>query len=48
MRELNDWRLTNQEKYLKGVDLTWKSYHAPGPLKGAEAKRTISHPRTQA
>lgn len=26
MREQNDWRLTNQEKYLQGVMLTWKSY----------------------
>jgi hypothetical protein len=26
MREPNDWRLTNQERYLKGVTLIWRSY----------------------
>ena len=26
MREPNDWRLTNQERYLKGVALVWHSY----------------------
>lgn len=26
MREPNDWRLTNQEKYLKGVTLVWRKY----------------------
>jgi len=26
MREQNDWRLTNQERYLKGVVLYWKRY----------------------
>lgn len=26
MREPNDWRLTNQEDYLKGVALIWKRY----------------------
>ena len=26
MRMPNDWRLTNQEKYLKGVTLFWKQY----------------------
>ena len=26
MREENDWRLTNQEQYLKGVSLWWKKY----------------------
>ena len=25
-REQNDWRLTNQEKYLKGVRLFWQQY----------------------
>jgi hypothetical protein len=29
MREPNDWRLTNQEKYLKGATLVWRTYHAP-------------------
>ena len=24
--EENDWRLNNQENYLKGVDLSWKIY----------------------
>jgi hypothetical protein len=23
-----DWRLTNQEEYLKGATLVWKPYHA--------------------
>ena len=26
MRQHNDWRLTNQERYLKGVTLKWKRY----------------------
>jgi hypothetical protein len=26
MREPNDWRLTNQARYLKGVTLVWRSY----------------------
>jgi hypothetical protein len=26
MREVNDWRLTNQERYLNGVMLIWRSY----------------------
>jgi Zn-finger protein len=26
MRELNDWRLTNQERYLKGATLVKRSY----------------------
>jgi hypothetical protein len=26
VRESNDWRLTNQERYLKGVNLVWQSY----------------------
>jgi len=26
MREPNDWRLTNQLSYLKGVPLTWRPY----------------------
>lgn len=30
MREPNDWRLTNQEQYLKGVTLTWRSYAPTG------------------
>ena len=29
MREPNDWRLTTQEKYLKGVQLEWKDYARP-------------------
>jgi hypothetical protein len=31
MREPNDWRLTNQEKYLKGATLVWHVYQAPRP-----------------
>lgn len=31
MREPNDWRLTNQERYLKGVTLTWRSYAPASP-----------------
>jgi hypothetical protein len=27
-REKDDWRLTNQEKYLKGIRLCWKQYSA--------------------
>jgi hypothetical protein len=27
MREPNDWRLTNQERYLKGAELSWRKYH---------------------
>jgi hypothetical protein len=26
MRERNDWRLMNQERYLKGATLVWRSY----------------------
>jgi hypothetical protein len=26
MRAANDWRLTNQERYLKGVTLVWHAY----------------------
>jgi hypothetical protein len=26
MRETDDWRLTNQDRYLKGVDLVWRTY----------------------
>jgi hypothetical protein len=26
MREPNDWRFTDQERYLKGVPLLWRSY----------------------
>lgn len=26
MRESNDWRLTNQDSYLKGVTLIWRRY----------------------
>jgi len=26
MREPNDWRLTNQERYLKGATLIWRPY----------------------
>ena len=29
MREENDWRLTNQLDYLRGVALFWKRYHPP-------------------
>jgi hypothetical protein len=28
MREPNDWRLTNQLNYFKGVDLAWRRYRA--------------------
>jgi hypothetical protein len=31
MREKNDWRLTNQEKFLKGVRLVWHSYSPANP-----------------
>jgi hypothetical protein len=31
MRELNDWRLTNQERYLKGATLVWHSYAPANP-----------------
>ena len=31
MREANDWRLTNQERYLKGVTLAWQSYAPASP-----------------
>ncbi len=31
MREPNDWRLTNQLSYLKGVEMTWRKYEAPRP-----------------
>ena len=31
MREPNDWRLTNQERYLKGVTLVWHSYSPASP-----------------
>jgi hypothetical protein len=31
MLEKNDWRLTGQDKYLKGVPLYRKEYVAPGP-----------------
>lgn len=27
----DDWRLTNQEKYLLGCSWTWKRYRAPRP-----------------
>jgi len=31
MREQNDWRLTNQERYLKGVTLVWQPYSPANP-----------------
>ena len=31
MIEHNDWRLTDQERYLKGVSLRLKKYKAPRP-----------------
>jgi len=31
MREENDWRLTNQQKYLHGVSLCWRRYSPPKP-----------------
>ena len=31
MREPNDWRLTNQDRYLKGATLVWMSYAAASP-----------------
>jgi hypothetical protein len=31
MREQNDWRLTNQERYLKGLTLVWQSYSPANP-----------------
>ena len=31
MREPNDWRLMNQERYLKGVTLVWHPYSPARP-----------------
>jgi hypothetical protein len=31
MRAANDWRLTNQERYLKGVTLVWHTYAPASP-----------------
>ena len=31
MRKPNDWRLTNQERYLKNVTLYWERYHPTNP-----------------
>ena len=31
MREKNDWRLTNQERYLKGATLVWMTYRPANP-----------------
>jgi hypothetical protein len=31
MRAVNDWRLTNQERYLKGVKLVWQAYAPANP-----------------
>jgi len=31
MREPNDWRLMNQERYLKGVTLSWRAYVPANP-----------------
>jgi hypothetical protein len=31
MREPEDWRLTNQERYLRGVTLVWRSYSPENP-----------------
>ena len=31
MREPNDWRLTNQERYLKAVTLVWQAYAPASP-----------------
>ena len=31
MREPNDWRLMNQERYLKGVTLVWRAYEPASP-----------------
>lgn len=31
MREANDWRLTNQDRYLKGIDLIWRPYKPENP-----------------
>ncbi len=30
MREKDDWRLTNQQNYLRGVHLRWKEYSGRG------------------
>jgi hypothetical protein len=30
MREVDDWRLTNQDRYLKGAVLRWQSYASSG------------------
>ena len=29
MLENNDWRLTNQQKYLTGATLHWRTWHRP-------------------
>jgi len=31
MREPNDWRLTNQARYLQGVALVWQRYSPASP-----------------
>ena len=31
MREPKDWRLTNQERYLKGATLAWRPYVPASP-----------------
>jgi hypothetical protein len=31
MREPNDWRLTNQERYLRDVTLSWEAYSPASP-----------------
>jgi hypothetical protein len=31
MREIDDWRLTNQDRYLKGVELIWRAYKSANP-----------------
>jgi hypothetical protein len=31
MTEAKDWRLTNQERYLKGVALRWRKYQPANP-----------------
>jgi hypothetical protein len=31
MRQPNDWRLMNQERYLKGATLIWRPYHPASP-----------------
>jgi len=52
MREPNDWRLMNQERYLKGVTLVWRTYLPASPKNGhdhcefCQGKFMQDHPDT--